>query len=467
MTTGKVFLLNSASGEIVKTSGALTAAAATPLSYYQAQKAMVEGDGKESARLAEKQGCSVGGVQCAARPFDIAAYAYATVVNTYHMRACRAKVKDIVGRGWSIAGEGSDATKAAIKTFFVRAFGDRTFSEGMGDVWTDYESLGNGFLEVIPDAKGIPAALRHMPATETFIRVDGLGFVQAKNGQFSHFRTYGLGPERFTNLPATDGLAQANTSLIHFSRYFPFSPFYGLPSVMPAFSALALMVLIREYNLQFFANNAIPDYAVILEGEWGDDVENMIGEKFRTHLKGQAHKTLCLKTPSGGKVIFEPLTSSTVKEGAFRLLWQEARDEVLQAHGVPPQKVGIVETGKLGGNAAGEQIVEYKNSIVEPGQEKVGTRLTMLIEQGFKVPGLEFRFEPFDTEDRQANATVDKSYLDAGVLTPNEVRETRFPGRPPLEGGDEPNRPAQLNDLAGVENVLNQVQQSLRGEVAA
>jgi capsid portal protein len=466
MTKGKVFLLNSANGEIVKTSGALTSAALAPLEFYQAQRAAADGNTVESARLAEKQGCTVGGVQCAARPFDIAAYAYATVVNTYHMRACRAKVKDIVGRRWSIAGEGTDAAKSLVTEFFRNAFGELTFGEGMGNVWMDYEALGSGFVEVIPDIKGQPAGLRHIPATELFIRLDGLGFVQAKNGQFAQFRTYGLKPDKFAALPKTDGLATAPTSVIPFIRYLPFSPFYGLPSVMPAFPALALMVLIREYNLQFFSNNAIPDYAVILEGEWADDAEKTISEYFKTHLKGQAHKTLCLQTPSGGKVTFEPLTSQTVKEGSFRLLWVEARDEVLQAHGVPPQKVGIVETGKLGGNLSSEQIVEYKTSIVEPGQEKVSTRLSMLI-KAFGAPNLKFQFDAYDTEDRQANAAVDQIYLNAGVLTPNEVREVRFPGKDPLEGGDQVSRPAQFGDVAGVEDVLNEVQQSLRGQVAA
>jgi hypothetical protein len=116
---------------------------------------------------------------------------------------------------------------------------------------------------------------------------------------------------------------------------------------------------------------------------------------------------------------------------------------------------------------ASEQIVEYKNSIVEPGQEKVATRLSLLIERGFGAVGLAFKFDPYDTEDRVANANVDNIYLNGGVLTPNEVRESRFPGREPLEGGDQVNRPAQFGDLAGVEGVLAEVQQTLRGQVAA
>ena len=466
MSQGKVFLLNSETGQVVKTSGVLTRAAGAVLEYYELQKSMAAG-GETSAALKEKWGATIGGVAVAARPFDIATYAYATTVNTYHMRACRAKTKDIVGRKWKITGDGTDAAKSEVTKFFGGAFGDRTFGEGISDTWMDYEALGNGFMEVIPDALGKPRDLRHVPATETFVRMDGLGFLQATNGQFAHFRRYGLEPQRFEALPDKDGLKTATTSMMHFSRYFPFSPFYGLPAIMPSFPAVALMVLIREYNLQFFSNNAIPDYAVILEGDWPDDADKTIGDYFRVHLKGQAHKTLCLQAPEGGKVTFEQLTSSTVKEGSFRLLWIEARDEVLHAHGVPPQKVGIVETGALGGNLASEQIVEYKNSIVQPGQEKVESRLNLMIERGFGYVGLTFEFEDYDAEDRKANADVDQIYLNTRVRTPNEIRAARFAGAEPLEGGDEPLHTARFGDVAGVQNALDQVQQALADKVAA
>jgi hypothetical protein len=156
--------------------------------------------------------------------------------------------------------------------------------------------------------------------------------------------------------------------------------------------------------------------------------------------------------------LFEPLTSSRANEGAFRLLRQDTRDEILQAHGVPPLKVGIVQTGKLGGNSASEEMQEYANSIVEPGREKVTARLNSVIELGFGTAECTFEFGPYSTEDEKRNAEVDSTYLDRNVLTPNEVRAKRFPDLPPLPGGDEP--------IAGAaqpqEQALQEMQRAIR-----
>lgn len=458
---GKVYLLDSASGAVVKiASPLLLEGALRPAEYFEIGKAIAE-PGTGSKRLREKYGTTLDGVLCATRPFDFYLYAYAATLNTYHSRAIRAKVKDIAGRPWRIAGEGPSALRDRITTFFENAFIDMTFCEGMSCVWTDYEALGNGYLELIPDAKGEPAQLAHIPATEMWIRLDGLGFVQQKAGEYAHFRKFTL--EDVALEAAADPLrVDGVTSVIHFSRYFPWSQFYGIPPIMPAWNRMALMVLETEYNLQFFGNNAIPDYAVVMEGDWEDGAEDVIREYFRVHLKGQAHKTLCLQTPQGGKIIFEKLTSDQAREGSFRLLRQDCRDEIIHAHGVPPQKVGIVETGKLGGNLASEQIREYKDSTVVPGQEKIQVRLNKLIEVGFQTRDFWFEFEPYDTEDRKANAEVDSAYLDRGVLVPNEVRRERYPDYDPLEGGDEALRSPSFSDLAAVDEGLQQVQREIR-----
>lgn len=468
MTKVRALLADSQSGEIYTLQAPLLLSARMETAkYIDAVKAASDPTSRGSARLRQKLGVPMDGVQCATRPFDFALYAYAATIATYHGRAVRAKTKDITGGKWSITGEGSEANKKKVTDFFTRAFGKQSFAEGMGCVWTDREALGNGFLEVVPDRQGKPAELAHLPAPEMWIRLDEMGYVQFKNSEYAHFRDYNTDPKKYGDLKSTDPLREgtARTSVIHFSRYSPWSPFYGVPSIMTAWNAVVLWTLISEYNLGFFTNSAIPDYAVIIEGEAGDDVISVVQEYFRTGLKGQHHKTLVMEAPGGGKIHFEKLTSDNAKEGSFRLLRTDCRDEMLHAHGVPPQKVGIVETGKLGGNLASEQIEEYKNSIVNPGREAVTTALNRIIQDpvvGFGFPDLEFTFEPYDTEDRAANATVDGTYLDRGVVTPNEVRAERYPDRDPLPDGDVPlNHGGGLNDLAGVSEQLAQLQRDM------
>lgn len=423
-----------------------------------------------SKKLRQKYGVPMDGVTCAPRPFDFALYAYSLTLNTFHARAVRAKAKDIAGRPWHINGDGQEALKQRISDFFSRAFGRDTFARGMGRVWSDYEALGNGFLEVIPTVRGDePAGLAHIPATQMWVRLDQLGYVQQLGAEYSHFRVFGADPQAYTNLPEKDPLAAGRdaTSIVHFSQYNAWSPYYGIPSIMPAWQALCMMTLITEFNLRFFANNAIPDYVVMVEGDTADGTVDLIREYFRTHIQGQAHKTLILEAPSGGaKITFQALQPAN-KEGAFRLMRLDCRDEILCAHGVPPQKVGVVETGKLGGNLATEQITEYKNSIVTPGQEDLATGLTAIITTGFQAENLSFEFAAYDIADQAVNATIDANYLDRNVVVPNEVRRMRFPDLEPLAGGDEPLKPATLGDLAGIEQAVTEVQQLARKAVQA
>lgn len=464
---GKIqaFVMDSVSGAVAAVNSPLLMSSVGQVAeYHEVIKAMTDPPSKGSRRLKQRFGAQLDGVTCAARPFDMALFSYAETCNTYHARAVRAKTKDIVGRPWMISGDGAVAQKTRIETFFKKGVGAKPFAAGMGCVWSDYEALGNGYLEIVPNTKGEPAELEHLPATEMWIRLDGLGYVQQKAGEYSHFRAWGRAADEFAALPSSDPLAAAHdvTSVCHFARYSSWSPYYGIPSIMPAWPAICLMTLVSEYNLTFFSNNAIPDYAVILEGDSDERAVETIQRYFKHHLKGQAHKTLVLDTPTGGKVRFERLTDPGAKEGSFRLLRTDCRDEILQAHGVPPQKVGVVETGKLGGNLSSEQIREYQISIIGPGQEVVTNVMNSIITDGFKVADLAFGFEPFDVEDRRANAEEDKAYLDSRVLTPNEVRAKRFPKLQPLEGGDEPVGGPTLAELSGLDQAVGDLQREVK-----
>lgn len=461
MTKTRAYLIDSGSLQVVRLDAPLLLEARHEAARWQStMKAISAPEG--SAQIATDVGTNLDGVTCAVRPFDLTLFAYALTLNTYHARAVRAKAKDITGRPWRIAGEGPEGKRVEIERFFRKAFGKRSFAQGMGCVWTDYEALGNGFLEIIPARTGQPAELAHAPAPEIWVRLDGLGYVQHKQGRYAHFRDFLVDEDRFSDLPGSDPLKSkwSGTYLTHFSRYSPWSPFYGIPAIMPAWNAIALWSLVSEYNLQFFNNNAIPDYAVVIEGEAAEDAVEVIQEYFRTHLKGQAHKTLVLETPNGAKIRFEKLTSDSAREASFRLLRQDCRDELLHAHGVPPQKVGIVESGKLGGNLATEQMQEYKLSIVTPGQEMVVSVFNEMIERGFKVSDLWFEFEAWDLDDREANSRIDSVYLDRRVVTPNEVRRERFPDLDPLPDGDEP-----LGGDAVLEQAIEAVQREVRKAV--
>jgi phage portal protein BeeE len=62
--------------------------------------------------------------------------------------------------------------------------------------------------------------------------------------------------------------------VIHLKNYHPHSSYYGLPDFLPALRALVGNKKAGDFNITFFENNAVPQYAII--------------------VKGNAHKTLIL-----------------------------------------------------------------------------------------------------------------------------------------------------------------------------
>jgi PBSX family phage portal protein len=453
-------------GNVAKINSPMLMGARADIAHYQEiVKASNEG-GRASKKLREQYGTVIGGVSCASRPFDFAIFAYAATCNTYHGAAIDAKSQDIVGRGWKIIGE-SDQQKTEVTKFFEGSFGNKSFEEGMACVLADKEALGNAYLEVVPGKDGKPRELTHIAAAEMWIRLDELGFVQQKNGHHSHFRAYGVDPKLIDQLPAGDPLrAEDCTEVFHFARYSPWSPFYGIPCILGAWSALTLAQLVAEYNLAFFNNNAIPEYVVLLEGDPEESTIETIQMYFREHLKGQHHKTLVLQSPTGAKVTFQKVTSDSAKEAAFRMLRTDCRDEIIHAHRIPPQKVGIFETGKLGGNLATEQAREYKDSQVAPGQRNVASRLNRLISERFEFD-VKFEFEPYDIDTRELESKLDDTYLRNKVLTPNEVRANRFPEAQPLDGGDVTLGPPTMADFAGINDALETMQGEVRQAIKA
>ena len=104
-----------------------------------------------------------------------------------------------------------------------------------------------------------------------------------------------------------------------------------------------------------------------------------------------------------------------------------------------PRLYGIPSSG-LGGGGSDEEAKKNYNDSIQADQE---TRLRPMIQRliayvapAFKLPeDIEFKFNPLSTptekeivETRKIVAETDKTYVDMGVLDPQEVRDSRFGG---------------------------------------
>ena len=388
--------------------------------------------------------------------------------STWHRNAVRVKARDLVGHGWTLEPEfpegagptGANAERERLDAFFwnggVEGFTEvenldgpiplySSLSEVMERVLIDLDTVGNGYLAVIREdrATGLPTWYAHVQGAKVRCHKDRVRFRWEEGREHHWFKRFGLEVDVHVkdgkthplgSLPLTDRAPE----LIHFATYTPTDDYYGLPNVTPAIGGMIMDLLAREFNLKFFDNNAVPQYAVLFEGvedaEVSDETQQTIREFFAT-AKGNPHRTLVLSTPAGltpeakGSIKFERLAVE-VREGHFRLLREDARNEVLVAHAVPGYRLGLAITGQLGGSNIREADEIYKAEEVDPRREMLEERINRLIvRQGFKIEDWSFRFGTLDTSDlaREVDAWV--KLVGTAMATPNEGREALGLGR--------------------------------------
>lgn len=372
--------------------------------------------------------------------------------SVFHLRSVKQKAIDVCCLGWDILPidplqpkEGTNYK--TLVDFFTEANPDIELVEVLENAWVDYESIGWQCIEMTRNKAKKPYAFYHVPSYTMRKAVKDhvhWGYIQRRFNSKGiliaerHFKKLGDMEERID--PNT---GKPMNEMIWMDNYSTLNDWYGVPEWIPAIGAMIGNNEARDYNIAFFANGAIPQYAIIMEGgEVTPEVRNIIKKHFRD-LKGtqNSHRTLILECPEGGKIHLIPLAVE-VRDGHFRLYRKDNRDEVLVAHGMPPYRIGIAETGSLGSNVSENATVVYKNSVVTPRQVKLEHRLKRLIKKCFGIYDFYLKFAEIDIDDKKLKAEIDeieskaaKNWVDSRIYTPNEIRKQRGSG--PLPGGDE------------------------------
>ncbi len=389
-------------------------------------------------------------------PYNLEALAYLLEVNTFHFRCCKTKAIVTAGLGHDfVVPEGVDDPdpehKRVLKDFFDSPNEEMTWGEILENVLTDFEALGNGYFEVVRNrfGNGAPRAIYHVPAVTMRVRKDKRGFIQKRGMKTVYFRNFGTDPNSLAAFDPRDrdkptGRRRRLNEIIHLKNYHPRSSYYGLPDFLPALRAIVGNKKAGEFNIQFFENNAVPQYAIIVKGgELAKGTRKRIEEYFRTHIKGSAHKTLILELvqEEGEKVDIEikPL-SVDIRDSSFRMYRSDNAEEIRVAHGVPGRLIGLTEKGGLGGAGEGTAQQEiFKYHVIEPKQTRLEYRINnFLVKRGFGIRDWELRFKEIDVTDEAKVAEIVQKLVRLGVLTINEGR--RQMNQKPLKhpGGDVP-----------------------------
>lgn len=377
--------------------------------------------------------------------YSLEALAQLMEMNTYHMRAVKTKARDVAGLGWDLIPKEnvenpSQEQKQKAINFFENCNPRVTIGEIFAMVMIDHEAIGNGYFEIIRDEKGEEIiGIEHIPAHTMRSHKDMIRYVQKRGNQKAWFKRFGFEKDvhvetgEIFEKGTLDIKVRAN-EVIHLKNYTPRSDYYGIPDIVSALPAILGDKEIKEYNISFFENHAIPAYAVTVTGaDLDEKTEQQIKRFFQKEVKKSNHSTLVLtaKFPDDSygdnrppiKFEFHKLNTE-IKEASFRMFRQDNRDEILSAHGVPPYRAGITVEGQLGGSTAAESTEIYKQSVVKQKQEMLESRINrFILQEGLGITDWKFKFREIDTRDEDRLVQRLKTIFDIGALTSNEVRE--------------------------------------------
>jgi PBSX family phage portal protein len=307
---------------------------------------------------------------------------------------------------------------------------DDSFTKTMEKVLTDFESTGNGFLEIGRKVNGEIGYVGHIPATTVRVRRLRDGYLQIIGNKVVYFRNFGAkNPNPVTGDPRPN-------EIIHYKQYSPLNTFYGIPDILSAISSLIGDQLAAQYNIDYFQNKAVPRYIITLKGaKLSADAEDKMFRFLQTGLKSQSHRTLYIPLPGdsdGNKVDFkmEPIENG-IQDGSFKEYRKQNRDDILIAHQVPISKLGGTDSGIA---AALSQDRTFKEQVARPSQRYLEKIVAKIIKE--KTDILELKFNELTLTDEIAQSQILERYVRNKIMVPNEARELL--DLPQRSDGDEP-----------------------------
>jgi capsid portal protein len=447
--------------ENIKTLGGLTPVFKRQLTGQL--KKVHRGVDSESKKIEIDEISGYNAFQAVSPPLNLDYLARLYEVNDAHKAAVDAKVANIVGLGYKFTEttktkraledmEGDTVKLARVRKKLSRAREDLmdlfdtfneedTFTETLIKVWKDYETTGNGYIEVGRKRDGTIGYVGHCPSISIRIRQQRDGFVQIISNKAVFFRNFGNGnrnrPDFKKNPPVADpfGGDDNPNELIHFKKYSPTSGFYGIPDIVAAKNAVAGREFSARYNLDYFENKAVPRHVITLKGaRLGTQTETALLQFFETGLKGQNHRSLYIPLPpdtADNKVELkiEPIEAG-IQDSSFNNYDKGNTVSVLMVHRVPIGKVSSAEGTALA--AARDADKTFKEQVCGPEQgiaEKKINRLTREFTDAFDIDLNEMTLTDADTQSK-----IDERDVKNQIKTPNEVRADR--GLPGLKGGD-------------------------------
>jgi len=357
---------------------------------------------------------SVGGHQFVAPPYNMDYMLSLFDFNSTHKFCIELKTNLICGIGYEV----KKTAPKKVKDFLKRpnTIAQDSFIKICKKLRLDYEIFGRYALEIV--RSGDRLAFYHVPAQNVYVRQKkGSIYVEkyllkTEMGSFIEYEPYSF-------------LGRNGRFLLVSDHYNPISQFYGVPNYISSINAIVGNDTISRYMLNFFSNNARPDYFVIITGT---QLNNEQKDELKRNLSGvkgveNAHRAAALSLGADTAKVEIKEVSKVVDEN-FRNTKLDNRDEIAQIHGVPPKILGIASAGSLGsGNEAIGALKILVECIINAEKTEFEDLLNKVLAVEFNHQSDDiFSFNELSLINEKDLAIVHKTYLDMGVISVNEAR---------------------------------------------
>lgn len=221
--------------------------------------------------------------------------------------------------------------------------------------------------------------------------------------------------------------------------HIPGLGFDGKRSLSPvqhaARAAIGTAIAATEYNAEFFANGARPDFLITTSGRLSEEDREEIrkGWMKRYMGSGNRHKPMV----AGGGLDVKPLTMSVADAQAIDVLkWQVV--DIARAYGVPPHMIAETGESTTWGTGIEQLTLGFLKFTLRPHINRIERELNRKL-FGRSDRYLEYSVEGLLRGDSKAQAEYFAKALGGpgsqGWMLINEVR--RLQNLPPLDNGDQ------------------------------
>ena len=216
----------------------------------------------------------------------------------------------------------------------------------------DFLQMGNGYLEKVPNIRGGLARARHAPARHVRAPKEAGGFF------FVGLGGVGLQSEHRFAEGAIFQLQQPDVA----------QELYGLPEWLSALQSGLLNENATLFRRRYYLNGAHAGFILYVNDAFADQkTADKIADKMKSAKGVGNFKNMFLYIPGGKKegVQILPIADVAAKD-EFSGVKNISRDDMLAAHRVPPQLIGIVPTNSGGFGKVGEALDTFVQIEIVP-----------------------------------------------------------------------------------------------------